>query len=87
LEKVENFGTWNKIEASHSNKQVGNGAERPRPQATQPSAWRVGNKLRSKAKREQALLAKERPHVFRKSQAKASIFSSSTSANGAPTTN
>jgi hypothetical protein len=67
LEKVENFGTWNKIEASHSNRQVGNGVERPRPQATQPSAWRAGDKLRSKTKRKQALLAKERPHVLGKS--------------------
>jgi hypothetical protein len=48
LEKVEKFGTWNIIEASHNNRQVGNGAKRPRPQATQPSAWRPGNKLKSK---------------------------------------
>jgi len=27
---------------------VGNGAKRPRPQATQPIAWRPGNKLRNK---------------------------------------
>jgi len=31
LEKVEKLGTWNKIEANHSSKQVGNGAKRPRP--------------------------------------------------------
>jgi hypothetical protein len=63
LEKVEKFRTWNRIEASHSNRQVGNGVERPRPQITQPGAWRVGNKLKSKIEQEQTLLAKERFHV------------------------
>ncbi len=44
MEKVEKLGTWNRIEASHSNRQVGNGAKRLKPQATQPNAWRVGDK-------------------------------------------
>jgi hypothetical protein len=48
LEKVEKLGTLNKIEASHHNRQVGNGAKKPRPQATQPCAWRAGDKLRNK---------------------------------------
>ncbi len=50
MEKVEKLGTWNKIEESHSSKQVGNGAERPRPQATQLGVWRTRDKLRSKTK-------------------------------------
>jgi hypothetical protein len=66
---------------------MGNGAKRPRPQATQPSAWRARDKLRSNVKREQTLLAKERSHVSRKSQVETNISSSSMSANGAPTTN
>jgi hypothetical protein len=50
LEKVEKLRTWNKIEEIHSSKQVGNGAKRPRPQATQLGAWRTKDKLISKAK-------------------------------------
>jgi hypothetical protein len=48
LEKVEKLGTWNRIKESHNSKQVRNGAERPRPQATQLGAWRARDKLRSK---------------------------------------
>jgi hypothetical protein len=44
---------------------VGNGAERPRPLTTQPSAWRVGNKLRSKIEQEQTLLAYKKDFVFK----------------------
>jgi hypothetical protein len=58
---------------------MGNGGKRPRPQTTQLGAWRVGNNLSSKIERKQALLAKERLHVSRKSQVNASIFSFSTS--------
>jgi hypothetical protein len=86
LEKVEKLGAGNRSEASRSSRQVGNGAERPRPQATQPGAWRAGDKLRSKAEREQALLAEERPRVSGRSDAEAST-SSSAPANGAPTAN
>jgi hypothetical protein len=86
LKKVEKLGTWNKIEANHNNRQVGNGAKRPKPQATQPNAWRDGNKLRSKARQKQTLLVEERPHVSGKSQVEGNI-SSSTCVNGAPTTN
>jgi hypothetical protein len=48
LEKVEKLGTWNRIEANHHSRQVGNGAKRPRTQATQPCAWRARDKLRNK---------------------------------------
>jgi hypothetical protein len=85
LEKVEKVGTWNKIEVSHNNRQMGNGVERPRPQTTQLGAWRDGDKLRSKNKQEQALLAKERPHVSRKSYVEANISSFFIGVNGAPT--
>jgi hypothetical protein len=44
LEKVEKLGTWNRIETSHSNRQVGDGAKRPKTQATQLGAWRAGDK-------------------------------------------
>jgi hypothetical protein len=53
LEEVEKLGTWNRIEASHSSRQVGNGANRPRPQTTQPCAWRAGNKLIIKIEQKQ----------------------------------
>jgi hypothetical protein len=51
LEKVEKFGTLNRIKIDHDSRQVGNGAKRPRPQATQPCAQRTKDKLRNKAKR------------------------------------
>jgi hypothetical protein len=88
LEEIENLGAKDPIvEASHSSRQVGNGAKRPRPQATQLSAWRVGNKLQSKAKREQALLEEERPCVLGRNDIKVNTTSFFTIANGAPTTN
>jgi len=59
LEKVQKFGTWNRIEASHNNRQMGSGARRPRPEATQPSAWRVGNKLINKVEQKQTLLVEK----------------------------
>ncbi len=48
MEKVEKFGTLNRIEASHHSRKVGNGVKKPRPQATQPCAWRAGDKLINK---------------------------------------
>ncbi len=82
MEKVEKFGTWNRIKASHSNRQVGNGAKRPRPQVTQPSAWRATNKLKCKVEQKQTSLVEEIPYVSRKNQAKANTSSSSVGANG-----
>jgi hypothetical protein len=38
---------------------MGNGGKRPWPQATQPIAWRIRNKLRSKIEQEQTLLVEK----------------------------
>jgi hypothetical protein len=46
---------------------MGNGAKRPRPRATQPMTWRIGNKLRSKIEQEQALLVEKIFRISRKS--------------------
>ncbi len=66
---------------------MGDGAKRLRPQATQPNAWRVGNKLQNKAKWKQTLLIKERPCVLGRNDAKINTTSSSIVANGAPIAN
>lgn len=66
---------------------MGNGARKPRPQATHPSAWRVGNKLISKVEQKQTLLVEKKPCVSWKNQAKVNIFSSSAGANGTFSTN
>jgi len=87
LEKVEKLGTWNRIEANHHSRQVGNGAKRPRPQVTQPSAWRATNELKCKVEQKQALLVEEIPYVLRKNQVEANTSSSSVGANGASITN
>lgn len=78
LESAEKLGAGETTIESRG-KLAGSAAERPRPQPTQPGAWRAGDKLRSKAEREkEAALVEERSDIAR-SDTEASTSSSSVS--------